>query len=88
MFEERLKMESRAFIRNVAVLIPKIEEVGQGGDEETRAGLQKEITQLFTGLMNPTLPSAYRLRDTAQAAGFSVNPQVLQRLAQFENLTA
>lgn len=79
-------MESRAFIKQAATLIDKLnKEVASDTlpDEAT----QKEVSQLFSGLQNPTLPSAYRLRDAATAAGYTVSQAVLQRLAQFENLT-
>lgn len=85
-------MESRAFITRAAALITKIEdgvnanlqpqELQAMGDE-----LQVEVDQLFAGLTNPTLPSAYRLRDAALDAGLTVDPRVQQRLAQFEFIT-
>ena len=82
-------MESRAFIKHAATLIEKIEaNPAHNVNDDTAQSVQKEINQLFSGLHNPTLPSAYRLRDAAQAAGYSVASGVLQRLAQFENLTA
>lgn len=85
-------MESRAFIRSAAEVIKKIED-GQntiGTAEELRAqreATQKEVSQLFMGLQNPTLPSAYRLRDVALRAGFYVDPKVQHRLTQFEFIT-
>lgn len=86
-------MESRAFIKAAAALIEKIEiarDTLSTGDEQraTRDNLQKEVTALFNGLLNPTLPSAYRLRDVALRNGYAVDPKVQHRLAQFENLTA
>jgi len=86
-------MESRAFIKAAAALIEKIEvarDTLSTGDEQraTRDNLQKEANQLFGGLQNPTLPSAYRLRDVALRNGYAVDPKVQHRLAQFENLTA
>lgn len=86
-------MESRAFIKAAAVLIEKIEtardSMSPGAErDEVRNGLQKEVGQLFGGLQNPTLPSAYRLRDVALRSGYAVDPKVQHRLAQFENLTA
>jgi len=75
-------MESRAFIKHAATLIEKINaNPAATVDDETGNAVQKEINQLFSGLHNPTLPSAYRLRDAAQAAGYSVSGPVLQRLA-------
>lgn len=75
-------MESRAFIKAAADLITKIEAAG----DDQRDAVQKDVNVLFGGLTNPTLPSAYRLRDAAVAAGYTVKPEVLHRLAQFENL--
>jgi len=82
-------MESRAFIKAAAVQIEKIQRLQQtiGTADElqsTRENIQGELNQLFRGLQNPTLPSAYRLRDTAQRAGFWVDPKVLQNLAALE----
>ena len=84
-------MESRAFIREAKLLIADItapvtaattveEDVARNKD------LQKRINSLFQGLQNPTLPSAFNLRDAAVAPRFSVNPQVLHRLAQFDSV--
>ena len=86
-------MESRAFIKAAAILIEKIEvarDTLSTSDEQraTRDTLQKEASQLFGGLQNPTLPSAYRLRDIALRNGYFVDPKVQHRLAQFENLSA
>lgn len=87
-------MESRAFIKHANTLINNIKDhalvasfggMTQGGPD-ARQQLQKEINQLFGSLQNPTLPTAYRLRDTALAAGFSVDQRVQQRLSQFENM--
>lgn len=52
--------------------------------QNQRETVQKEVNQLFSGLQNPTLPSAFRLRDTAMRNGFHVSPMALNRLAQFE----
>lgn len=84
-------MQSQAFIKAAATLITKVEDSQHtfGTQEDLRNqrdALQKEIGQLFSGLQNPTLPSAYRLRDAALRAGFHVQPLVMQRLAQFEHL--
>lgn len=77
-------MQSMAFIKAAGELINKIEQ-SPGGSDDT---VQREISQLFSGLQNPTLPSAFRLRDTAQANGYTVDGRVLQRLAQFDNLSS
>jgi hypothetical protein len=80
-------MESRAFIKHAATLIEKIEaNPAHAVSDDTATAVQKEIGQLFAGLHNPTLPSAYRLRDAALKAGYAVSGPVQQRLAQFENL--
>ena len=84
-------MESMAFIREAATLMEDIktfqaayltpeDEMAQG------TALQKRLNQSFTGLQNPTLPSAYKLRDVALGAGFFVEPKRQHWLASFENL--
>jgi len=85
-------MDSRAFIVAAKTLIGKIEDthntIGTAEDlRNQREGLQKEVNQLFGGLQNPTLPSAYRLREAAMRNGFFVDPKVLHRLAQFEYIS-
>ena len=86
-------MESRFFIKTAGELIKKIKESQQTLDTPEalrvqREALQKDINQMFIGLQNPTLPSAYNLRDAALRAGFFVDPKVINRLSQFEFLTA
>jgi hypothetical protein len=84
-------MESRAFIIEAAALMADIktfqaaylspeDEMAQG------TNLQKRVQQAFSGLQNPTLPSAYKLRDVALGAGFFVDPKRQQWLAPFEYL--
>lgn len=85
-------MESRIFIKHANEMIAKIERqsaaIGTADDiRQAREQLQKEVSQLFAGLQNPTLPTAYRLRDAANRAGIVVDPRVLHRLAQFDNIT-
>ena len=82
-------MESRAFIRYAAGLIEVIEEthdtIGTAVElREQREEVQRDINQLFAGLYNPTLPSAFKLRDAALRNGFQVNPKVLNDLSRFE----
>lgn len=85
-------MNSQAFIKYAAQAIRDIndqrtlESIGSGIGGDQRQRIQKEVNQLFAGLQNPTLPSAYRLRDAAHAAGYQVDSRVLQRLAQHEEL--
>ena len=74
-------MESRAWIKQATDLIEQIR-FEPSSNEET----QKEVTNLFKLLENPTLPSAYRLRDASLAAGYTVTQSVLQRLSQHEHL--
>lgn len=78
-------MESRAFIRHAQSLISRISNNAVDGVEENHLHLQKEITNLFSGMQNPTLPSASRLCAAALAAGFTVKPEVQNRLAQAES---
>lgn len=78
-------MESRTFIRTAQALIKQIEDFKAAnltGDEEQAQGqaLQKEVNAAFTGLQNPTLPSAEKLLDLALHSGFSVNPKVVQAI--------
>lgn len=85
-------MESRAFIKAAGTLISKVNTnrhlIGTAVELHTqREAVQKEITQLFSGLQNPTLPSAYRLRDTALRNGFLVDAKVQQNLAKYENIS-
>ena len=82
-------MESTAFIRAAKVLIENIENnrntIGTAVDlQNQREDTQNALGQLFSGLQNPTLPSAFRLRDTALRNGFFVNPKVLNDLARFD----
>lgn len=84
-------MESTVFIREAKVLIEEIETFAAATlshEEEVYQGnnIQKMVQQAFAGLQNPTLPSAYRLRDAAHNAGFYIDPKVLHRLAGFENI--
>jgi hypothetical protein len=84
-------MESRKFIREAAVAMDRIANsqntIGTAEQmQNQRESIQQEVSRLFTGLQNPTLPSAYRLRDAAQRAGYFVNPMVLQRLRDHEFL--
>lgn len=84
-------MDSRKFIKDAAPLIEEIEANQQSlASQEVRGqkrdGLQGEINRLFGTLYNPTLPSAFRLRDVALRAGYQVNPEVLRRLRDHEFL--
>jgi hypothetical protein len=86
-------MESRAFIRDAQALIKKIKDhallsITQQDDRASKEAIQKEITQMFTGLSNPTLPSASKLCSTALSAGFTVKPNIQHRLTQAESCWA
>jgi len=83
-------MESRAFIRQAGVLSNKIQkqqlEVGTQADrEQAKVDIQKELNQLFSGLQNPTLPSASKLKDLAASAGYSVPPRAASLIQQAES---
>lgn len=85
-------MESRAFIKNAVALIKQIKDqsvintVSNERNGAAGARLQRDINHLFSSLQNPTLPTAYRLRDTAIEHGYTVEQNVLRRLSQFEQL--
>jgi hypothetical protein len=84
-------MESRSFIREAAVLIEDIktfEAAFLAPEDEQAQGtaLQKRTNALFGGLQNPSLPSAYKLRDACAKVGLFVDPRVLHRIASFENI--
>lgn len=86
-------MESTAFIKAAAVVTGKIKDLAitsgiSSYEEEAKAreAVQKELTQLFAGLKNPTLPSAFKLRDVAQAGGYSVDPRTLNFLQIGESM--
>lgn len=84
-------MDSRIFIREATVLIDDIKTfqvafLSQEDEMIQGNALQKRIAGLFAGLQNPTLPSAYKLRDAAVGAGFAVDQKKMQLIASFENL--
>ena len=61
---------------------------GVGGEQQMKDATQKDINQLFSGLQNPSLPSATRLRDVAVSNGYTVDPRVQNRLQQAESYWA
>lgn len=78
-------MDSRIFIRNATNLIADIAafQAANLSAEDAQvqgSALQKDITAAFSGLQNPSLPSAEKLRDVALAAGFAVKPNVIQNI--------
>lgn len=84
-------MQSQLFIKEAAELIDDIKVFKSAylspEDEQVQGtALQKRTNALFSGLQNPTLPSAYKLRDACAEVGLFVNPQVLNRIASFENI--
>ena len=72
-------MDSRIFIASAQKLIAKLE-----SGEADQAQAQKEVGALFNGLLNPTLPTASKLRDAALKAGLHVDPMVQKRLRDAE----
>lgn len=86
-------MESRSFIKSATILITKIGDSQFAIDtpdrmREQRDTVQREVSALFNGMHNPTLPSAFKLRDAAHRAGYTVPLSATQRLSQFENWSA
>ena len=86
---ESVWMESRLFIKAAVALIQRIKDhvlLSETVKEDREEGeaIQKQLTAAFMGLQNPTLPSAYKLRDVALANGFFVDPRVQHRLTQAE----
>lgn len=86
-------MDSRIFIKEAAALMEDIKtfQVAYLSPEDEMAQgtvLQKRITNAFASLQNPTLPSAYKLRDVAVGAGFSIKSEKLHWLTTFESIRA
>lgn len=86
-------MESRVFIGQAKALQTRIKDFatlsGIMSEEANRAedeAIQKQITALFNGLQNPTLPSALNLRDTVLRCGWAIDPRKLHLLAQAEQV--
>lgn len=83
-------MESRTFIKQAADLQRRIKDLNLAENlnvdttQDNRQAIQKDLSQTFTGLQNPTLPSAYKLRDAALNAGYNVDPKILHRIQQAE----
>jgi hypothetical protein len=83
-------MESRIFIKTAALLAQRIKDhallaATVKEDREEGDAIQKAVSAAFSGLQNPTLPSAYKLRDVALDNGFWVDPRVQHRLTQAES---
>ena len=82
-------MESRVFIKAATALRADIKEFAAAylTDEEATVqgdAIQKRINATFTGLQNPTLPSAFNLYKEATDAGFQVDPRVVHKIHQHE----
>ena len=83
-------MQSLAFIKQARILVSKIEKqqlaVGSSTEdrEQAKSEIQKELNQLFSGLQNPTLPSASKLKDLATAAGFTIPQRAASTIQQAE----
>lgn len=84
-------MDSRLFIKDTAILIDdikafKVAYLSPEDEQVQGSTLQKRMNALYQGLMNPTLPSAYKLRDAALDIGLFIDPIIQRRLASFENI--
>jgi hypothetical protein len=83
-------MQSVAFIREVANVIREIDDfelaksLGVDSNPDTGPNLQKRVSSLLGSLQNPSLPSAYKLKNKALEVGMFVDNGVIQRIAQFE----
>jgi len=71
-------MNSIAFIRDAKNLIQVMD---SKINNETQ--VQQQLDQLFTGLTNPSLPSAKRLVESALRNKFIVDSRVIHRVNQF-----
>lgn len=83
-------MESVTFIKGAKVLVEDVKHfadsyLDQDAEQVQGMALQRRINELFAGLYNPTLPSAFKLRDVSLNAGFFVDPKALNALAQFDS---
>lgn len=86
-------MQSTTFIKAAGELLDRVHSVQGLIDtpdrlRELRESTQRDVSALFNGLQNPTLPSAFNLRDAAMRAGFTVPIHAAQRMSQFENWSA
>ena len=82
-------MESRQFIKTSQALVTRIKDfallVAIGTHDQSEGeSIQKAVNGAFSGLQNPTLPSAYKLRDAALDNDFYVDPRVQHRITQAE----
>lgn len=75
-------MDSRVFIKTANALVARIEAIGDSAED--KAAVQKEVTQLFAAMQNPSLSAAYKLRDAALAADLQVAPKVLAEISRFD----
>ena len=76
-------MESRAFIREAKALIEDIKThaaASEADQAQAVDAIQTRVNSLFSGLQNPSLPSALDLRDVAVAAGLKVAASVQHKL--------
>lgn len=88
-------MESRKFIAAAGLLMLAIKDTastdGIIAPSETQDKVsenQRELNNLFSGLQNPTLPSAFKLRDLALEYGYTVPQRALDMLRPAENWSA
>lgn len=76
-------MESRIFIENAKSMMTKIRNVTFLTSDKDKATLQQEINDLFSELQNPSLISAFNLKEAATNAGFTVNKHIVRAIDQF-----
>ena len=84
-------MDSITFIAEAGDLVKDIKSFQASWltpeDERVQGiALQKRVDHMFGVLQNPTLPSAYKLRDAALGAGFAVDQKRQHWLSWFENI--
>lgn len=86
-------MESITFIRKTPSLIQRCQEVQmassmgwQDEKQQQKRETQDEVTRMFQSLQNPTLLSAFKLRDAALNAGLFVDQKVLSWLYTGERM--
>lgn len=82
-------MESRVFIKAATAVRAEIKEFAAANLTDAEAAvqgdaIQKRINATFTGLQNPTLPSAFHLYKEAVTAGFQVDPRIINKIHQHE----
>ena len=80
-------MESRVFIKKATDLAIRINlplPFDQVQEQQAKTGIQRDLDALFSGLQNPSLPSASRLANDAQAKGYNIESRVLNRIHEMD----